>query len=82
MNVFSFTACLGREADCLHHSRSRRDRIEISYKGCSHTDHYWKNKIKRKYLQLYLNEFIYKLNRRYSGDKLFERLIIADITAL
>ncbi|MFL9833688.1 IS1595 family transposase [Chryseobacterium terrae] len=40
------------------------------------------HKIKRKYLQLYLNEFIYKLNRRYFGEKLFERLIIANITAL
>lgn len=40
------------------------------------------HKIKRKYLQLYLNEFIYKLNRRYFGEKLFDRLIIANITAL
>ncbi|MEN5133466.1 transposase, partial [Elizabethkingia anophelis] len=40
------------------------------------------HKIKRKYLQLYLNEFIYKLNRRYFGDKLFERLVIANITAI
>ncbi|VXC32967.1 transposase (fragment) [Chryseobacterium sp. 8AT] len=40
------------------------------------------HKIKRKYLQLYLNEFIYKLNRRYFGDKLFERLVIANITAV
>src|SRR5690554_571444 len=30
------------------------------------------HKIKRKYLQLYLNEFVYKLNRRYFGEKLFE----------
>ena len=40
------------------------------------------HKIKRKYLQLYLNEFIYKLKRRYFGDQLFERLIIANITAV
>ena len=40
------------------------------------------HKIKRKYLQLYLNEFIYKLNRRYFGDSLFERFIIANITGL
>jgi transposase-like protein len=40
------------------------------------------HKIKRKYLQLYLNEFIYKLNRRYFGDRLFVRLIIANITGL
>jgi len=38
------------------------------------------HKIKRKYLQLYLNEFIYKLNRRYLGQKLFDRLVIATIT--
>ena len=35
------------------------------------------HKIKRKYLQLYLDEFCYKLNRRYFGDKLFDRLVIA-----
>lgn len=40
------------------------------------------HKIKRKYLQLYLNEFIYKLNRRYFGERLFDRLVIASITGL
>jgi len=40
------------------------------------------HKIKGKYLQLYLNEFIYKLNRRYFGEKLFDRLVIANITGL
>lgn len=40
------------------------------------------HKIKGKYLQLYLNEFIYKLNRRYFGEKLFDRLVIACITGL
>ena len=34
------------------------------------------------YLQLYLNEFVYKLNRRYFGDRIFDRLIIANITGL
>ncbi len=37
------------------------------------------HKIKRKYLQLYLNEFVYKLNRRYFGDKLFDRLVVAAV---
>lgn len=32
-----------------------------------------------KYLQNYLNEFVYKLNRRYFGERLFDRLIIAAI---
>jgi transposase-like protein len=35
------------------------------------------HKIKGKYLQLYLNEFCYKLNRRYFGNKLFDRLTLA-----
>lgn len=35
------------------------------------------HKIKGKYLQNYLNEFCYKLNRRYFGDRLFERLTLA-----
>ena len=35
------------------------------------------HKIKGKYLQLYLDEFCYKLNRRYFGDRLFDRLTIA-----
>ncbi len=38
------------------------------------------HKIKRKHLQLYLNEFVYKLNRRYFEEKLFDRLVIAGIT--
>lgn len=40
------------------------------------------HKIKGKYLQLYLNEFVYKLNRRYFGEKLFDRLVVASITGL
>jgi hypothetical protein len=35
------------------------------------------HKIKGKYLQLYLDEFCYKLNRRYFGNNLFDRLTIA-----
>jgi hypothetical protein len=39
-------------------------------------------KIIGKYLKLYLDEFCYKPNRRYFGEKLFDRLIIANITRL
>jgi hypothetical protein len=35
--------------------------------------------VSEKHLQSYLNEFAYKLNRRYFGDKLFERLFIASV---
>jgi len=30
-----------------------------------------------KYLQHYLDEFVYKLSRRYIGERLFDRLVIA-----
>ena len=36
--------------------------------------------VKGKYIQLYLNEFVYKLNRRYFGERLFDRVIVAAIT--
>lgn len=32
-----------------------------------------------KYLQNYLNEFVYILNRRYFGEKLFDRMVIAAV---
>ena len=34
----------------------------------------------RKHIQNYLNEFCYKVNRRYFGDKLFDRLLLAAAT--
>ena len=40
------------------------------------------HRIKRKYLQLYLNEFVYKLNRRYFGERIFDRLVVANITGI
>jgi hypothetical protein len=54
--------------------------IAISNAKRNFTGNY--HKIKRKYLQLYLNEFVYKLNRRYFGEKIFDRLVIASITGL
>lgn len=35
------------------------------------------HKIKGKYLQQYLDEFCYKLNRRYFGNRIFDRLTLA-----
>jgi len=35
------------------------------------------HKINAKYLQNYLDEFCYKLNRRYFGKRLFDRLVVA-----
>lgn len=37
------------------------------------------HRINEEYLQLYLDEFCYKLNRRYFKDKLFDRLVVAVI---
>ena len=39
------------------------------------------HKIKRKHLQNYLNEFCYKLNRRYFNHGLFDRLVLAHATS-
>ena len=36
--------------------------------------------IKPEYLQNYLNEFCYKFNRRYFGEGLFDRLMVAAVT--
>jgi len=36
--------------------------------------------IEPQYLQSYLNEFCYKYCRRYFGDKLFDRLLIACVS--
>lgn len=36
--------------------------------------------IKEEFLQEYLNEFCYKFNRMYFGDRLFDRLIIASVS--
>jgi hypothetical protein len=35
------------------------------------------HRINAKYLQLYLDEFCYKLNRRYFGERLFDRMVLA-----
>ena len=35
------------------------------------------HRINQEYLQLYLDKFCYKLNRRYFKDRLFDRLVIA-----
>lgn len=36
--------------------------------------------VSKKYIQYYLDEFCYKVNRRYFGEKLFDRLLIACVS--
>lgn len=36
--------------------------------------------VSKQYLQYYLDEFCYKFNRRYFGDRLFDRMLIASIS--
>ena len=38
-------------------------------------------KIKPEYLQYYLNQLCYKFNRRYLGENLFDRLMVASVVA-
>lgn len=51
--------------------------VHIAISNTKRTLLYIYHKIKGKYLQLYLDEFCYKLNRIYFGDRLFGRLTIA-----
>ena len=37
--------------------------------------------VSKKYIQYYLDEFCYKVNRRNAGEKLFDRLLIASVSA-
>jgi hypothetical protein len=57
----------------------KRVHIAISNAKRNFVGTYHKNK--KKYLQFYLNELVYKLNRRYFGEKIFDRLVISSITA-
>ena len=41
MNIFSFTAEFDSEESCRNHFKSERDKIGVSCKRCSHTEHYW-----------------------------------------
>ena len=52
--------------------------IAISNAKCNFLGNFQKNK--GKYLQLYLNDFVYNLNRRYLEEKLFDGLMIVSIT--
>ncbi len=36
--------------------------------------------VSKKYIQDYLDEFCYKVNRRYFGENLFDRLLVASVT--
>jgi hypothetical protein len=54
--------------------------ITISNMKRNFTGNY--HKIKKKYLQLYLNEFVYKLNPRYFEERIFYRLVIPNINEL
>jgi hypothetical protein len=38
------------------------------------------NQLKNEYLQYYLDEFCYKFNRRYFGEKMFDRLVLAAVS--
>lgn len=69
-----FTVISGKEStnDTLQWVHKAISNLKRKLLGINHVITY-------KYLQNYLNEFVYKLNRRYFGDRLFDRLIIAGI---
>gem|GEM_PF-3619815 len=38
------------------------------------------HQLTKEYLQYYLNEFCYKFNRRYFGEAIFDRLLVAAVS--
>ena len=56
--------------------------VHIAISNAKHTFLGNYQKLKGKYLQLYLNDFVYKLIRWYYEEKMFDRLVIAGITGL
>jgi hypothetical protein len=60
----------GKELPCVHIAISNAKRNLLN--NFHHVDD--------TYLQNYLDEFTYRLNRRYCGDKIFDRLLIACIS--
>lgn len=69
-----FTVISGKEStnDTLRWVHKAISNLKRKLLGINHMITY-------KYLQNYLNEFVYKLNRRYFGEKLFDRLVLASI---
>ena len=69
-----FTVVSGKEStnDTLKWVHKAISNLKRKLLGINHMITY-------KYLQNYLNEFNYKLNWRYFGEQLFDRLIIAGI---
>jgi hypothetical protein len=55
--------------------------VHIAISNAKRNFHGVYHMIKGRYLQNYLNEFCYKLNRRYFGDGLFQRVTIALATS-
>jgi hypothetical protein len=77
MNIFEFINHFPNEESCESFLKTYRENTGKYCKMCKCiSKHYW---FSEKYLQNYLNEFVYKLNRRYFGEKLFNRLIVASI---
>ena len=60
---------VGKVLPCVHIaiSNAKRQLLDIYHQ------------INPEYLQSYLNEFCYKFNRRYFGEQLFDRLMVASV---
>ncbi|NME69255.1 IS1595 family transposase [Flammeovirga aprica] len=65
------------EKSTKEYSKNKLGWVHIAISNAKRTFLGLYHHMKAKYLQNYLDEFCYKLNRRYFGDKLFDRAIIA-----
>ena len=61
---------VGKVLPCVHIALSNAKRLLLDIHHAISPEH----------LQSYLNEFCYKFNQRYFGDRLFDRLLITSVT--
>jgi hypothetical protein len=85
MNIIKFIESFPDENSCMQHFRQVHEKEGIVCKKCGRNRYYWlqakwQRQCSECHLQLYLDEFCYKLNRRYFGDRLFDRLTVAVAT--
>jgi len=67
MTLLEFSKKFPTEKSCRLHFKSVRDKEGVIFKKCGDK------------VQNYLNEFMYKLNRRYFKEALFDRLLITSV---
>ena len=73
MTLIEFINEFPDELSCKSKFKKYREHIGVICFRCGCKEHYWKQ-------DKYLDEFCYKFNRRYAGEALFNRLLVACVS--